>query len=268
MSRERQKTEPSGTPQPSLLRVFGLCLLPVVALFLGYEVVERTWLGTINPEALHVLHIVRGLSAAAVASALATLVLLRQLQGPETGKTLLPGSARSWRQRLQHVRMRTKIVVPMVALAVVPALFIGIFTISSSRASLYETAIQRVKFHASSKAKQIRGFLQVVQDDLHFLARMKGIRALASTEASSTADETAALRGRAEEELTIFAHGKRAYFQVRYLDNHGREVIRLNVQGGRVEVVPPERLQDKSERYYVREALGLAPGLSTSLQWT
>lgn len=57
-----------------------------------------------------------------------------------------------------------------------------------------------------------------------------------------------------------FASRKGLYDQVRFLDAHGREVVRVNWNNGRPESVPADRLQDKSDRYYVRETLALGRG--------
>ncbi len=169
--------------------------------------------------------------------------------------------AERWRRRLQHVRVRTKIVVPMVILAVAPAMFVGIFTITSSGSSLREAAIRRVEFDAASKARAVQEFLQTAVEDVRILTQMGSLRDLAGVGSSGAAERMAVLRGVAEQDLLIFARGKRAYYQVRYLDGVGREVVRLNISDGRPTVLPPERLQDKSDRYYVQEALALAPGL-------
>lgn len=47
---------------------------------------------------------------------------------------------------------------------------------------------------------------------------------------------------------------------MRYLNRLAQEVIRLNVQSGLPTVVVKEALQDKSGRYYVKEALALEKG--------
>ena len=55
---EHRDQEPHTVRQPGVLRVILLCLLPVALLFLVYEIVERTWLTGVDPEVLHILHIV------------------------------------------------------------------------------------------------------------------------------------------------------------------------------------------------------------------
>ena len=60
--------------------------------------------------------------------------------------------------------------------------------------------------------------------------------------------------------FVVFAEQKRLYDQIRFIDPEGRETLRVDLKGGRAAVVPSSRLQDKSGRYYVAEALGLAAG--------
>ncbi|GGC02286.1 hypothetical protein GCM10011352_30640 [Marinobacterium zhoushanense] len=56
--------------------------------------------------------------------------------------------------------------------------------------------------------------------------------------------------------------GDRPYLQqLRYLDEQGRERVRVHrVHGAEVLVVPASELQDKSDRYYFRQAQSLVPG--------
>ncbi len=57
-----------------------------------------------------------------------------------------------------------------------------------------------------------------------------------------------------------FASRKALYDQVRFLDMNGREIVRVNWNNGHPENVPAAGLQDKSDRYYVRETLALMRG--------
>ncbi len=47
------------------------------------------------------------------------------------------------------------------------------------------------------------------------------------------------------------------YDQLRYLDEQGREVVRVNFNGGQPSIVPDEALQDKRGRYYFTDTMAL-----------
>ena len=60
--------------------------------------------------------------------------------------------------------------------------------------------------------------------------------------------------------LLLTANHKPNYSQIRFLDSKGMELVRVEQAGEDLHLVPPEKLQNKSDRYYVREALALEPG--------
>lgn len=161
---------------------------------------------------------------------------------------------------LPNVSLRTKIIVPMVALAVVPATVLGLFVLIRTETSLWSAATEQVSFDTTSKAQVVETFLEAVQQDLLFLSRLRQIRELAASHAAGLTDRVAILRREAEEALLVFSRGKRAYYQLRYLDATGQEIVRLEVENGRPKVIPVGELQDKSNRYYVSETLKAEPG--------
>ncbi len=63
-----------------------------------------------------------------------------------------------------------------------------------------------------------------------------------------------------EREFQSFLEAKKIYGQLRFVDEKGMEFIRVNSVNGSFRVVPSGELQDKSERYYIRESLELQKG--------
>jgi diguanylate cyclase (GGDEF)-like protein/PAS domain S-box-containing protein len=57
-----------------------------------------------------------------------------------------------------------------------------------------------------------------------------------------------------------FAEHKRIYDSIRYLDEQGMEVIRVNYSNGLARITPVTNLQDKSGRYYFRDSINLDAG--------
>ena len=61
-------------------------------------------------------------------------------------------------------------------------------------------------------------------------------------------------------EWEVFTAIKRRYDQVRWLDNRGRERLRINRTSQGARRVSEEQLQDKSDRYYFKQAAGQPVG--------
>lgn len=244
--------------QPGMARVGGVCVVTVLALFGGYEVIERLWLTGIEPRTIHFLHLLRGLSAAAIAATVVMVLYMRAGSAP-ADRRRDQGRKPSLRSTLQRVSLCTKIVVPIVALAVVPVVLVGAFAISHTRDSLRTSVAERVEFDTVSKAQSISQYFETIRQDVLFLSELNTLRDLAGAEGESD-EQITRLRGETQRDLLAFGRGKRAYYQIRYLDTSGREVVRLNLAAGIPQVVPVGRLQDKSARPYVTRTLALEPG--------
>lgn len=63
----------------------------------------------------------------------------------------------------------------------------------------------------------------------------------------------------AQEYLALSRHTK-IYDQIRYLDEQGREVVRVNYNDGQPAIVPESELQNKSDRYYFKDTIALESG--------
>jgi len=62
-----------------------------------------------------------------------------------------------------------------------------------------------------------------------------------------------------EKEFFLFSFVKKFYDQVRFIDDTGMEIVRINVNAGNPEIVPEDGLQFKGDRYYFNETLQLGP---------
>lgn len=95
--------------------------------------------------------------------------------------------------------------------------------------------------------------LRTLRDDVLYLSEHALLRHwLDAGGSSSLADLQADLRA--------FARHRKAYDQIRFIDDQGRERLRVNWDGGHSRVVPVDQLQNKSGRYYVEQALRLERG--------
>jgi PAS domain S-box-containing protein len=95
--------------------------------------------------------------------------------------------------------------------------------------------------------------LTEVVSDLAYLPEQWIIRQWAHTHGTAAADAIAG-------NFLAFAKYKTIYDQIRLLDPHGSEIVRVNWNGGAPQIVPKAALQNKADRYYVRATLALEPG--------
>jgi diguanylate cyclase (GGDEF)-like protein len=61
-------------------------------------------------------------------------------------------------------------------------------------------------------------------------------------------------------EFSLFARRKPQYVQIRLIDTDGQEIVRINNNHGQQFIVPRIELQDKSQRYYFKDAIKLNQG--------
>lgn len=61
-------------------------------------------------------------------------------------------------------------------------------------------------------------------------------------------------------EFLSYSNNKQLYDQVRYIDDKGREVVRVDLKDGKAVLVPAAKLQDKSDRYYFKDSINLDDG--------
>lgn len=67
-------------------------------------------------------------------------------------------------------------------------------------------------------------------------------------------------RVRVEKLFATFARNITRYDQIRWLDNEGVERIRIDHRDGNTRIVPKDKMQDKSSRYYFSRTFALHPG--------
>ncbi len=63
-----------------------------------------------------------------------------------------------------------------------------------------------------------------------------------------------------QQDLLNFSENKRVFDQVRYIDQTGMEIVRVNLVDGKPVLVSEEQMQDKSNRYYFSETVKLHEG--------
>ncbi len=107
--------------------------------------------------------------------------------------------------------------------------------------------------HANLLAGIVSSDFELVVSDLMILSENQDLQAL-------LADGEAASYQSLTQEFLSFSARKTLYDQLRFLDETGMEVVRVNFNDGQPSVVPPDQLQFKGGRYYFEDAFQLEQG--------
>lgn len=159
----------------------------------------------------------------------------------------------------RRVSIRTKLVVGFCFFGVVPLVFVGGYGALQSYDLLNEAVRERLRGGVVMKAEEIRRVLDRAHADVGFLSRSPTLRALIELPPDDRPERERLTAGLSEEFLS-FSQSRPVYYQARWIDEHGREVVRADFDGNRHYLVPPDALQDKSDRYYFVEAMTTPPG--------
>lgn len=122
-----------------------------------------------------------------------------------------------------------------------------------SLAARLEVVERSERFAVDLQREAVKTGLQAVTTDLCVLAQQNELGHLLLENGRQARLAMAA-------EYLALARNTDDYDQIRFLDDSGQEIVRVNNNGGRPTIVPAAALQDKSDRYYFSETLALEPG--------
>ncbi len=167
---------------------------------------------------------------------------------------------RSFLERHILCRIDRKLIAASLIAILVPLLGTGLYGNWITSRILREQAVASIRLDLKQRASRIETYLAEVRRNVLYLARTPELTALLSARHTQDARAFASARQLLAQEFVAFASTHSVYYQIRYIDEFGQEIVRVNSRNGIVEVVPQERLQQKGHRYYFREAMRLKEG--------
>ncbi|MBI4207226.1 MAG: HAMP domain-containing protein [Betaproteobacteria bacterium] len=136
----------------------------------------------------------------------------------------------------------------------------GVVGIYFSLEALKNETLLHLGHEVSSRATGLGRFFDQVTGELLLLSNTPVVNDLANSIGDAIQLAPAVARERVERLFTGFVRAYPYVYQVRYLGVDGREIVRVDRRDDRPYTVPPDALQDKSDRYYVHESLEHEPG--------
>ena len=159
-------------------------------------------------------------------------------------------------------RIRYKLMFGFVVVALIPASIVGLYSVRVSSDSLLKQEIISQQQAVAGQQQNIVSFLSSAQGDALFLAASAPIqRFIAARQADPASEASEMARADVETEFLAFARNRGIYYQVRYLDETGQEIVRVDTDSNKNSApIPRDRLQNKDGRYYFSDAVGLPTG--------
>lgn len=167
---------------------------------------------------------------------------------------------RRWRQSLlgafRRTPIRQKMWLGFFLTSMVPLLILGTFGLIQTDRELKRLNANRMEREVAVRASRISAKLITHRQTLDYLAHLPALHQMLS---ATTPEQAVLSRQRVEENFIALSGAAQVYYQIRFLDERGREQVRVDNRGGPV-VVTAGALQDKRDRQYFREAIGREPG--------
>lgn len=155
-------------------------------------------------------------------------------------------------------------IVPLVV--IVTVIMVAIYDRNQYRSAMQQ-AEQTLENDARLFSEKILSEVERLKYDVDLISEIPSVQGLIRSEYGNGVDPfdgstTRLWRARLGKVLEIVARKSPEYDQLRYIGiaDGGREVVRINRIGDRVELVPSEKLQQKENREYFQSTIKLSPG--------
>ncbi len=157
--------------------------------------------------------------------------------------------------------IRTKVALLTLVVVLLPLLGTAFFGQWLTSGVLQDRALMQATDTLEKQARELEAFLENARQDVRYLAQLYSMRQLLYARLHGKVVEAIYWQRQLAEDFRIFARTHPTYYQIRFLDDQGQEVVRVNQPLGQEPyIVPAAELQNKAHRYYFQEAARLRPG--------
>ncbi|MFG6101023.1 methyl-accepting chemotaxis protein [Leptothoe sp. EHU-05/26/07-4] len=165
----------------------------------------------------------------------------------------------------QKLKIQQQLLLLIILSAAIPASVVGLLGTTSASNTLGNNATELLQEEAQETTDEISTFLTGLNEDVLFLSKLPPVQGMIRARANggtdpqdnSSYDEWA---GRLQDVFQSIMEEKPQYMQLRYIDESGEELVRVDSDGTSVTPIPRSQLQNKGDRGYFTETVSLSPG--------
>src|SRR6478672_3916597 len=163
-------------------------------------------------------------------------------------------------QKMQH-----RLLLLLILSTLIPVSIVGWYGISSSTEALQKLALITLSDSVNSTANQMINKFENLRADILFLPKTPPVQGMIRAKEGNGVDKKTNSTYKDwvyRMQLTFLAmmEAKPYYMQLRYIDNSGKEIVRVDSDGKNIQVIPDSQLQNKADRDYCRATMKLKSG--------
>lgn len=148
---------------------------------------------------------------------------------------------------------------------VVPTVIISVYSINSSSRELTSLVTAQMKLEGENSKKSIDQLIDISKADVLYLSQTPPIQGIVRSRENNGIDpQDKSSYSEWVKRLNIifvsFLEARPYYYQLRYLDEKGNELVRVNSKSGSVEILQGSQLQNKFNTEYFKETINLPRG--------
>ena len=153
------------------------------------------------------------------------------------------------KQNFTEKRLFIILFIGLFVILMLPLAFMGYFFFNVHSNQVAFNELSRLNEEVVDNVEQIDLFLQQVHGDVLFLSELSSLEEVIN----------GGVKTNLEKDFLSFANEKKIFHQIRYIDENGQEIVRVDSKKGMPEIIRGN-LQNKKDRYYFTEAINLEFG--------
>ncbi|MEG5174492.1 methyl-accepting chemotaxis protein [Microcoleus sp. B3-D7] len=161
--------------------------------------------------------------------------------------------------------MQNRLLLLLILSTLIPVSIVGWYGISSSTEALQNLALITLSDSVDSTANQMINKFENLRADILFLRKTPPVQGMIRAREGNGVDKQTNSTYKDwvyRMQLTFLSlmEAKSYYMQLRYLDNSGKEIVRVDSDGTNIKVIPDSQLQNKADRDYFMATKKLKSG--------
>jgi len=154
------------------------------------------------------------------------------------------------------MKLKKKLIL-LVLISVLPVIFIAPLYYAHLLSTLQSNTLELESQAVALKANTVQNVLRTCKSDILFLSKLYNLKRLIN---AKVPQDIEGYKTALQEDFLYFSEDKHIYYQIRYIDESGQEVVRVDSDSKGSYVVANEKLQDKKNRYYFKDSMGAPKG--------